>query len=155
MSLRLFWFTIQMTLWSIAKSPLMFGGDVRKLDDATYNLITNPTLLEINSYSSNNKEVWRIFSNSLLHFWNYQTLCLFAVLQFPYITAARNNPHDSRGNNVKTKHTFGLTSCKEPKANTWSVVDKSRGKICWNQYSSEKPEKPFCLLYNRKALLSS
>lgn len=51
---------IQMTLWSIAKSPLMFGGDVRKLDDATYNLITNPTLLEINSYSSNNKEVCRI-----------------------------------------------------------------------------------------------
>nr|VDD26119.1 unnamed protein product [Brassica oleracea] len=119
----------QMTLWSIAKSPLMFGGDVRKLDDATYNLITNPTLLEINSYSSNNME-------------------------FPYITAARNNPHHSIGNNVKTKHAFGLTSCKEPKASTWSVVDKNNGKICWNQYSTEKPEKPFCL-YNRKALLSS
>ncbi|KAH0832610.1 LOW QUALITY PROTEIN: hypothetical protein HID58_092480 [Brassica napus] len=119
----------QMTLWSIAKSPLMFGGDVRKLDDATYNLITNPTLLEINSYSSNNME-------------------------FLYITAASNNPHHSIGNNVKTKLAFGLTSCKEPKANTWSVVDKNSGKICWNQYSGEKPEKPFCL-YNRKALLSS
>ncbi|XWS63741.1 hypothetical protein CRYUN_Cryun06bG0127700 [Craigia yunnanensis] len=46
----------QMTLWAIAKSPLMFGGDVRKLDKTTYNLITNPTLLGINSFSSNNME---------------------------------------------------------------------------------------------------
>ena len=45
-----------MTLWSMAKSPLMFGGDVRKLDGATYNLLTNPTLLEINSFSLNNME---------------------------------------------------------------------------------------------------
>ncbi|WZY78819.1 hypothetical protein YC2023_025203 [Brassica napus] len=92
----------QMTLWSIAKSPLMFGGDVRKLDDATYNLITNPTLLEINSYSSNNME-------------------------FPYITPARVSgekhnihPHVLTGNNVSTTHAFVLTSCKEPKANTCS-----------------------------------
>ncbi|CAN8266426.1 unnamed protein product [Cochlearia groenlandica] len=126
----------QMTLWSIAKSPLMFGGDVRKLDDATYNLITNPTLLEINSYSSNNKE-------------------------FPYIIATRvfsnkleTQLHHLAGNNVSVKHAFGLISCKEPKANTWSVVDNSRGQICWNQHSGEKLEKPFCL-YNRKSLLAS
>lgn len=47
----------QMTLWSMAKSPLMFGGDLRSLDNITFNMITNPTLLEINSFSSNNKEV--------------------------------------------------------------------------------------------------
>jgi len=47
---------VQMTLWAMAKSPLMFGGDMRKLDDTTYNLITNPTILEINAFSSNNKE---------------------------------------------------------------------------------------------------
>ncbi|KDO40516.1 hypothetical protein CISIN_1g011701mg [Citrus sinensis] len=46
----------QMTLWAMAKSPLMFGGDVRKLDDTTYGLITNPTILEIDHYSSNNKD---------------------------------------------------------------------------------------------------
>ncbi|XVF85070.1 hypothetical protein PTKIN_Ptkin17bG0088900 [Pterospermum kingtungense] len=46
----------QMTLWAMAKSPLMFGGDVRNLDEFTYSLITNPTLLEINSFSSNNME---------------------------------------------------------------------------------------------------
>ncbi|KAL9329637.1 hypothetical protein ACSQ67_004640 [Phaseolus vulgaris] len=46
----------QMTLWSLAKSPFMYGGDVRKIDASTYELITNPTLLEINFFSSNNKE---------------------------------------------------------------------------------------------------
>jgi len=46
----------QMTLWAMAKSPLMYGGDVRKIDNATYEIITNPTLLEINHFSSNNKE---------------------------------------------------------------------------------------------------
>ncbi|KAG5522014.1 hypothetical protein RHGRI_034282 [Rhododendron griersonianum] len=51
----------QMTLWSMAKSPLMYGGDMRKLDDFTFNLITNPTLLEINSYSSNNREACEFF----------------------------------------------------------------------------------------------
>ena len=40
----------------MAKSPLMFGGDVRNLDNATYDLITNAVLLEINSFSSGNKE---------------------------------------------------------------------------------------------------
>lgn len=45
-----------MTLWSMAKSPLMYGGDVRKIDPSTYDVITNPTLLEINSFSSNNME---------------------------------------------------------------------------------------------------
>ncbi|KAF1875815.1 hypothetical protein Lal_00006445 [Lupinus albus] len=46
----------QMTLWSMAKSPLMYGGDVRKIDPTTFDLITNPTLLEINYFSSNNME---------------------------------------------------------------------------------------------------
>ncbi|PNX84541.1 alpha-galactosidase 1-like protein, partial [Trifolium pratense] len=46
----------QMTLWAMAKSPLMYGGDVGKIDPTTYDLITNPTLLEINSFSTNNIE---------------------------------------------------------------------------------------------------
>ncbi|KAL8037803.1 hypothetical protein ABFX02_11G061500 [Erythranthe guttata] len=46
----------QVTLWAMAKSPFMFGGDMRQLDESTLSLITNPTLLEINSFSSNNKE---------------------------------------------------------------------------------------------------
>ncbi|KAL3649813.1 hypothetical protein CASFOL_006216 [Castilleja foliolosa] len=54
---------IQVTLWSIAKSPIMFGGDMIKLDDTTFKLITNPTLLEINTYSSNNMQFRYISSN--------------------------------------------------------------------------------------------
>ncbi|KAF2282245.1 hypothetical protein GH714_043886 [Hevea brasiliensis] len=57
----------QMTLWAMAKSPLMFGGDVRKLDDTTYNLITNPTILEINYFSSNKGVAERILIQRLLH----------------------------------------------------------------------------------------
>ncbi|XP_054817768.1 alpha-galactosidase-like [Prosopis cineraria] len=47
----------EMTLWSMAKSPLMFGGDMKKLDFKTQQLLSNPTLLEINSYSVGNKEI--------------------------------------------------------------------------------------------------
>lgn len=50
----------QMTLWAMAKSPLMFGGDLRNIDDRTLKLITNPTLLNINAYSTNNMEISRI-----------------------------------------------------------------------------------------------
>ncbi|KAK7850767.1 alpha-galactosidase 3 [Quercus suber] len=44
----------QVTLWSMAKSPLMFGGDVRNLDNATYYLITN----EIFPYVTNGARSW-------------------------------------------------------------------------------------------------
>lgn len=47
----------QVTLWSMVRSPFIFGGDMRKIDDTTFNLLTNPTLLEINWFSSNNMEV--------------------------------------------------------------------------------------------------
>ncbi|KAH9313205.1 hypothetical protein KI387_028240, partial [Taxus chinensis] len=49
----------QMTLWAMAKSPLMFGGDLRNIDDKTLKLITNPMLLDINAYSTNNREISR------------------------------------------------------------------------------------------------
>ncbi|KAK9707460.1 hypothetical protein RND81_07G198800 [Saponaria officinalis] len=55
-----------MTLWAMAKSPLMFGGDMRNLDDITYRLITNPTILEINAFSSNNKETGKLNVNGTL-----------------------------------------------------------------------------------------
>ena len=49
--------TLQMTLWSMAKSPLIYGGDLRHLDNSTFSIMTNPTLLKINYYSKNNMEV--------------------------------------------------------------------------------------------------
>lgn len=47
----------QMTLWAMAKSPLMFGGDLRNIDNNAMELITNPTVLDINAYSTKNMEV--------------------------------------------------------------------------------------------------
>jgi len=47
----------QMTLWAIAKSPLMFGGDATQLDAFTLGLLTNKELLSLNSASFNNNQV--------------------------------------------------------------------------------------------------
>lgn len=43
-----------MTLWSIARSPLIMGGDLRHLDDATLALLTNPEVLAVNQRSTGN-----------------------------------------------------------------------------------------------------
>jgi len=41
-----------MTLWSIFRSPLIFGGDLPSNDPATTALITNEEVLEVNQHSS-------------------------------------------------------------------------------------------------------
>jgi hypothetical protein len=43
-----------MTLWSIARSPLIMGGDLRQLDAATLALLTNPEVLAVNQASRDN-----------------------------------------------------------------------------------------------------
>jgi hypothetical protein len=48
-----------MTLWSIARSPLVMGGDLRKLDGFTASLLTNDEVLSVNQASSENREVFR------------------------------------------------------------------------------------------------
>lgn len=47
-----------MTLWSIFKSPLMFGGDLPGNDDFTLKLITNKAVLNVLKYSTGNKELF-------------------------------------------------------------------------------------------------
>ena len=128
----------QITLWAMAKSPLMFGGDVRKLDETTYNLITNPTLLEINSFSLNNME-------------------------FPYITSRRRCrskekvlSQDLAEGGMLGIRALGLITCKDPKANGWSTkaLDQDLEQICWKEKSESKFEEPPCL-YKRKPLIAS
>ncbi|KAL0421464.1 UNVERIFIED_CONTAM: hypothetical protein Slati_3169300 [Sesamum latifolium] len=134
----------QMTLWSMAKSPLMFGGDMRRLDDATFSLLTNPTLLEINSFSSNNKE-------------------------FPYITNTKCRFHRVRNRPLRCKSRYlernsvmgslalGLTSCKDVEARGWSlkpIDDDDLDQVCWKEKSRNGDQEPFCL-YKRKPLLPS
>jgi len=47
-----------MSLWSLFKSPLMFGGNLPDNDDFTLSLITNAEVLAINQHSRNNREVY-------------------------------------------------------------------------------------------------
>jgi alpha-galactosidase len=47
-----------MTLWSIFRSPLMFGGDLPSNDSFTLSLLTNKDVLEVNQRSKNNRELF-------------------------------------------------------------------------------------------------
>ena len=58
------WFTHDeevtlMTLWSIARSPLMVGADLTKLDAQTLALLTNDEVIAVNQSSSNNRQLFR------------------------------------------------------------------------------------------------
>lgn len=44
-----------MSLWAIARSPLIMGGDLRHLDDKTLKLLTNRAVLAVNQQSRNNR----------------------------------------------------------------------------------------------------
>ncbi|ADV84842.1 glycoside hydrolase clan GH-D [Terriglobus saanensis SP1PR4] len=55
-----------MTLWSIFRSPLMFGGDLLTLDDWTKSLLTNVEVLAVNQHSSLNRLA---FSDGDLRAW--------------------------------------------------------------------------------------
>jgi alpha-galactosidase len=48
-----------MTLWSIARSPLMVGADLTKLDPQTLSLLTNDEVLAVNQRSSGNRQLFR------------------------------------------------------------------------------------------------
>jgi hypothetical protein len=47
-----------MTLWSIARSPLMYGGDMTRTDPATLALLTNDEVLEVNQRSTANRPLF-------------------------------------------------------------------------------------------------
>lgn len=48
-----------MTLWSIARSPLMLGADLTKLDAPTLSLLTNDEVIAVNQSSANNRQLFR------------------------------------------------------------------------------------------------
>lgn len=47
-----------MSLWSIARSPLMHGGDMTRMDDFTLSLLTNPEVIAIDQDSVNNRPLF-------------------------------------------------------------------------------------------------
>jgi hypothetical protein len=48
-----------MTLWSIARSPLIMGGHLPKNDAFTLSLLTNDEVLAVNQHSANNRQLFR------------------------------------------------------------------------------------------------
>jgi hypothetical protein len=48
-----------LTLWSIARSPLIMGGDLRSLDEPTLSLLSNDEVLAVNQASRDNGEVFK------------------------------------------------------------------------------------------------
>jgi len=48
-----------MTLFSIFRSPLMFGGNLPSNDSFTLSLLTNKEVLNVNKYSQNNHQLFR------------------------------------------------------------------------------------------------
>lgn len=61
-----------MTLWAIARSPLIMGGDLRYLDDRTLKLLTNRDVLAVSQQSRDNRphfeldgtRIWSARANS-------------------------------------------------------------------------------------------
>lgn len=49
---------LMMSLWAIARSPLMMGGDMAKMDDWTLSLLTNDEVIDVNQNSSNNRQLF-------------------------------------------------------------------------------------------------
>jgi hypothetical protein len=47
------------SMWSIFRSPLMFGGDIPSSDAFTIDLLTNPEVLEVDQHSENGRQVYR------------------------------------------------------------------------------------------------
>jgi hypothetical protein len=47
-----------MTLWAIARSPLMHGGDMTKMDDFTLSLLTQPELIALDQDSRDNRPLF-------------------------------------------------------------------------------------------------
>ena len=48
-----------MSLWCIARSPLILGADMTQMDDFTLKLLTNPEVLSVNQKSANNRQLSR------------------------------------------------------------------------------------------------
>lgn len=48
-----------MTLWAVARSPLIFGGDLTKTDDFTLSLITNEEVIAVDQESGGNRQLFR------------------------------------------------------------------------------------------------
>jgi alpha-galactosidase len=55
-----------LSLWSIFRSPLMFGGELKSSDEWTIGLLTNPEVIEVDQHSTDSHQV---FTNEKTGVW--------------------------------------------------------------------------------------
>jgi hypothetical protein len=48
-----------MSLWAIARSPLIHGGDMTQMDSFTLSLLTNVEVIAVNQFSTHNRQLFR------------------------------------------------------------------------------------------------
>jgi hypothetical protein len=53
-----------MTLWAIARSPLIMGGNMPKNDEFTLSLMTNDEVIAVNQKSANNRQLFALDNNT-------------------------------------------------------------------------------------------
>ena len=69
-----------MTLWCIARSPLIIGGNMPRNDDFTLKLLTNDEVLRVNQHTTNNRQLW---NKGDLYAWvadDDENLCSYVAL---------------------------------------------------------------------------
>jgi hypothetical protein len=49
---------LMMTLWAISRSPLIMGGDLTRMDDFTYSLLSNAGVNFVDQYSTGNRQLF-------------------------------------------------------------------------------------------------
>jgi len=57
------------TLWSIARSPLILGANLTQMDPATESLLTNPEVLAVDQHTTGNYAVATAIKNGNIVFW--------------------------------------------------------------------------------------
>ena len=57
------------TLWSIARSPLILGANLTQMDSATESLLTNPEVLAVDQHTTGNQAITTAGKNGNIVFW--------------------------------------------------------------------------------------
>jgi hypothetical protein len=105
-----------MTLFSIFRSPLMYGGDLPSMDDFTLSLITNEEVLSVNKNSAGNRQLFRendliawtaddpVTGDKFLALFNAQDQVKFLEEKALWESELINKQHQSEDLNVDLKN---------------------------------------------------
>jgi hypothetical protein len=108
-----------MTLWSIFRSPLIFGGDLPSLDPATTALITNDEVLAVNQHSSGGHQA---LEEGTVRAWT-----AVASSQQDHYVAVFNLGEETTSVNILWSGLFHLVSTAEAR-DLWEKRDLGRSR---------------------------